>query len=91
MNTWKTTWVLLGIFSLIMAIFIIFGMRENDGTDHESHKTNESQSNVSSKLKKNLFGDFPLHIFAKVLDILLRAHFWLPLLNRYPRYQTMQH
>ena len=59
-------------FSLIMAIFIIFGMRENDVAEYESHKTNENQSNVSNKLKKKFIWGFPLRIFVKEPDILLQ-------------------
>ncbi|RNM26403.1 YbfB/YjiJ family MFS transporter [Staphylococcus cohnii] len=83
-NTWKTTWVLLGIFSLIMAIFIIFGMRENDGTDHESHKTNESQSNVSSKLKKKFIWGFSIAYFCEGAGYIITGTFLVAIVKSIP-------
>ncbi|UXS59784.1 YbfB/YjiJ family MFS transporter [Staphylococcus ureilyticus] len=83
-NTWKTTWVLLGIFSLIMAIFIIFGMRENDRTDHESHKTNESQSNVSSKLKKKFIWGFSIAYFCEGAGYIITGTFLVAIVKSIP-------
>src|SRR5699024_9397016 len=83
-NIWKTTMVLIGMFSLIMFIFIIFGMRENDLTDHENHKTNESQSNVSSKLKKKFIWGFSIAYFCEGAGYIITGTFLVAIVKSIP-------
>src|SRR5699024_11344034 len=83
-NTWKSTWVLLGIFSLIMAIFIIFGMRENDVAEYESHKTNENQSNISNKLKKKFIWGFSIAYFCEGAGYIITGTFLVAIVKSIP-------
>ena len=59
-------------------------MRENDGTDHESHKTNESQSNVSSKLKKKFIWGFSIAYFCEGAGYIITGTFLVAIVKSIP-------
>ncbi|MEJ7162665.1 MFS transporter, partial [Staphylococcus epidermidis] len=64
-DTWKMTWIVLSLFSLIMGSFVLFGMRENPITENEDSNSSNNTNNVAVKLKKKFIWGFSIAYFCE--------------------------
>lgn len=65
-NNWKITWILLGVFALVMGSFVFFGMRQNSNVENETQTLNEKEDKPKVKLNKKFIWGFSIAYFVKV-------------------------
>ncbi len=85
-NNWKTTWVLLGIFALVMGSFVIFGMRQNSNIENETQNLNEKEDKPKVKLNKKFIWGFSIAYFCEGAGYIITGTFLVAIVKSIPEF-----
>ncbi|MDW3940706.1 YbfB/YjiJ family MFS transporter [Staphylococcus saprophyticus] len=83
-DTWKMTWIVLSLFSLIMGSFVLFGMRENPITENEDSNSSNNTNNVVVKLKKKFIWGFSIAYFCEGAGYIITGTFLVAIVKSIP-------
>lgn len=83
-DTWKMTWIVLSLFSLIMGSFVLFGMRENPITENEDSNSSNNTNNVVVKLKKKFIWGFSIAYFCEGAGYIITGTFLIAIVKSIP-------
>ena len=83
-DTWKMTWIVLSLFSLIMGSFVLFGMRENPITENEDSNSSNNTNNVAVKLKKKFIWGFSIAYFCEGAGYIITGTFLVAIVKSIP-------
>ena len=83
-DTWKMTWIVLSLFSLIMGSFVLFGMRENPITENEDSTSSNNTNNVAVKLKKKVIWGFSIAYFCEGAGYIITGTFLVAIVKSIP-------
>ena len=85
-NNWKTTWVLLGVFALVMGSFVIFGMRQNSNIENETQNLNEKEDKPKIKLNKKFIWGFSIAYFCEGAGYIITGTFLVAIVKSIPEF-----
>ncbi|WP_261697877.1 YbfB/YjiJ family MFS transporter [Staphylococcus equorum] len=85
-NNWKITWILLGIFALVMGSFVFFGMRQNSNVENETQTLNEKEDKPKVKLNKKFIWGFSIAYFCEGAGYIITGTFLVAIVKSIPEF-----
>lgn len=83
-NNWKITWILLGVFALVMGSFVFFGMRQNSNVENETQTLNEKEDKPKVKLNKKFIWGFSIAYFCEGAGYIITGTFLVAIVKSIP-------
>ncbi|QHD16289.1 YbfB/YjiJ family MFS transporter [Staphylococcus equorum] len=85
-NNWKITWILLGVFALVMGSFVFFGMRQNSNVENETQTLNEKEDKPKVKLNKKFIWGFSIAYFCEGAGYIITGTFLVAIVKSIPEF-----
>lgn len=85
-NNWKITWILLGVFALVMGSFVFFGMRQNSNVENETQTLNEKEDKPKVKLNKKFIWGFSIAYFCEGAGYIITGTFLVAIVKSIPKF-----
>lgn len=85
-NNWKITWILLGVFALVMGSFVFFGMRQNSNFENETQTLNEKEDKPKVKLNKKFIWGFSIAYFCEGAGYIITGTFLVAIVKSIPEF-----
>lgn len=85
-NNWKITWILLGVFALVMGSFVFFGMRQNSNVENETQTLNEKEDKPKIKLTKKFIWGFSIAYFCEGAGYIITGTFLVAIVKSIPEF-----
>ncbi|OIS61615.1 YbfB/YjiJ family MFS transporter [Staphylococcus equorum] len=85
-NNWKITWILLGVFALVMGSFVFFGMRQNSNVENETQTLNEKGDKPKVKLNKKFIWGFSIAYFCEGAGYIITGTFLVAIVKSIPEF-----
>ncbi|MEB7853047.1 MFS transporter [Staphylococcus equorum] len=85
-NNWKITWILLGVFALVMGSFVFFGMRQNSNVENETQTLNEKEDKPKVKLNKKFIRGFSIAYFCEGAGYIITGTFLVAIVKSIPEF-----
>ncbi|UNP85384.1 YbfB/YjiJ family MFS transporter [Staphylococcus equorum] len=85
-NNWKITWILLGVFALVMGSFVFFGMRQNSNVENETQTLNEKEDKPKVKLNKKFIWGFSIAYFCEGAGYIITDTFLVAIVKSIPEF-----
>lgn len=83
-NSWKMTWIILGIFSLALSLLVIFFMRENPDINVEAH--HKATSKTPFRLNKTFMRWFSIAYFCEGAGYIITGTFLVAIIKSIPAF-----
>ncbi|GEP79632.1 YbfB/YjiJ family MFS transporter [Staphylococcus carnosus] len=83
-STWQMTWIILGAFSLILGLLVIFFMKENPPV--ESHSSNNTESKTSHRLNPTFMRWFSIAYFCEGAGYIITGTFLVAIIKSIPAF-----
>lgn len=83
-HNWKITWIMLGIFSIIMGSLVIFGMRENPTIENDSAESTNNSNKTTRKLDKKFIWGFSIAYFCEGAGYIITGTFLVAIVKSIP-------
>jgi predicted MFS family arabinose efflux permease len=85
-NNWKITWILLGVFALVMGSFVFFGMHQNSNVENETQTLNEKEDKPKVKLNKKFIWGFSIAYFCEGAGYIITGTFLVAIVKSIPEF-----
>lgn len=85
-NNWKITWILLGVFALVMGSFVFFGMGQNSNVENETQTLNEKEDKPKVKLNKKFIWGFSIAYFCEGAGYIITGTFLVAIVKSIPEF-----
>ncbi|WP_432725009.1 YbfB/YjiJ family MFS transporter [Staphylococcus equorum] len=85
-NNWKITWILLGVFALVMGSFVFFGMHQNSNVENEAQTLNEKEDKPKVKLNKKFIWGFSIAYFCEGAGYIITGTFLVAIVKSIPEF-----
>ncbi|PTK34438.1 MFS transporter, partial [Staphylococcus nepalensis] len=83
-NSWKMTWIILGLFSLALSLLVIFFMRENPDINVEAH--HKATSKTPFRLNKTFMRWFSIAYFCEGAGYIITGTFLVAIIKSIPAF-----
>ncbi|SCS44276.1 YbfB/YjiJ family MFS transporter [Staphylococcus caeli] len=83
-NSWEMTWMILGISSLLLGIFAIVGLKDNNPNKEESQNKEIKQHENSEKLNKRFVFVFSISYFCEGAGYIITGTFLVAIVKAIP-------